>query len=230
MKNLYLYLLLAAGLLSTNAKAQIKLNHLGGGVSYWERSYSGDSENAFLTGYEYDRDFTVGAAMPYLTAELGLFENFGIDARVGVWSADFNEGARFGQGTTIEETIKQTIIPVSGGIVVRWGNMLRDRLDIVTGIGVNRYFIQNRVRRRAFGENPVSVNERFSGNNYGGYLRAGLELKITQQLAVGLEGRYNTGGYKQEYQPLNSDVPIKYDVSVQGTEYGVTFLYRFDYD
>lgn len=230
MKNLYIYLVLAFGFLSMNAEAQIKLNHLGGGVSNWERSYSGDSENAFLTGYEYDRDFTVGGAMPYLTAEVGFFPNFGADVRVGVWSADFNDGANFGQGLTIEETIDQTIIVVSGGIVFRWGNMLRDRLDIVTGLGINRYFIQNRVRRVVFGDAPSTTNERFSGNNYGSYLRAGLEFKITQQLAIGLEGRYNTGGYKQTYQPTGSDVPVKYQVSVQGTEYGVSFLYRFDYD
>lgn len=229
MKNIQLYLLLAFGLFSFTSQAQIKLQHIGAGVSYWDRSYSGDNEKAFLIGYEGQGDFSKGAVVPFVTAEIGLWKGLGADVRIGLWSGKFENGARFGDGLVIEEEIKQTIIPVSFGALYRWEQLLNENVDAYLGAGVNRYFLQNKVGRTVYGEGASQTSDSFSGNSYGGYFKGGIEYAITDRLAFGLEGRYNLGSYNQLYQS-ESDEPVQdYEISLKGIEVGVSLLYRFNW-
>lgn len=229
MKTIHIYLFLALGLFSFTSQAQVKLQHIGAGVSYWDRTYSGDNERAFLIGYEGEGGFSKGAAVPYVTAEIGVWKNLGADVRIGLWSGKFENGARFGDGLVIEEEIKQTIIPVSLGALYRWEQLVNPRVDAYVGAGVNRYFLQNKVERTVYGDNASSTSDSFSGNSYGGYIKGGFEYAITQRFAFGIEGRYNLGSYNQLYQPTEDDTVQEYEISLQGLEVGLSLLYRFNW-
>ncbi|UJH89861.1 porin family protein [Antarcticibacterium sp. 1MA-6-2] len=230
MKKYTAVILLALGFISYNGQSQIKLNNLGLGVSYWERSYSGVDERAFLANYEGEGDFKQGAAMPFVSAELNLWKSIALDGRVGVWSADYESVQSFGNGLTIAEKMEQTIIPVSVGLVYRGSDLIATNFDFFAGVGINRYFIQNKVSREVSGGTGSISPETFSGNNYGVNFKAGLEYYFSDKLGVALEGRYNTGTYNQNYR-ANQDGPIvNNEVSIQGPEVGLSLKYRFGYE
>ncbi|MDT0647454.1 outer membrane beta-barrel protein [Zunongwangia sp. F260] len=220
------FLLLAFGLFTYGAQAQIKLNNVGVGVSYWNRSYSDANEKYVLISSEADEDFTKGGAMPFISAELNLYRNFSLDGRVGLWTGDFTSEGQFGD-LTISESIDQTLIPLSLGLTYNFNELLRDDFNFLVGVGVNRYFVQNKVSRTIEGGAGSEAAETFSGNNYGAYLKTGLEYMFSDSFGLLLEGRYNTGFYTQSFRTsLDAELQSE-QISVRGFEIGLSLRYAF---
>jgi hypothetical protein len=208
--------------------AQIALDHVGVGVSYWNRTYSGADERSFLPNYPGDGDFSRGGVMPFVSAGLFLFEGLGVEGRIGIWSGSFNGEQVLSGGLRIHESIKQTIIPLSAGVYYSHYNMIPDQVNVFGGVGVNRYFIQNRAERNvSSGEGNVS-SRAFNGNDYGFYVKLGGEYLLNDFLSLSLEGRYNTGSYNKTYTPELGAPSVTRNVSVQGLEIGLSLRYLFD--
>lgn len=210
-----------------SSHAQVKLNNIGAGISYWERSYDGVDERAFLRGYDSSKGFDQGGFMPHIGAELGILGGLGIDGRVGIWSGKYENETRFGNGLVIAEEIKQTIIPVSLGLVYRFDALLGEQWNMFAGAGLNRYFVQNKVSRTVTGGEGANSAETFSGNDYGANVKAGVEFMLTEALGLSLEGRVNTGSYDQKFQAAEDGPVQNYEVSLKGIEVGLSLKYRF---
>ncbi|UZH54636.1 porin family protein [Salinimicrobium tongyeongense] len=219
--------ILCLGLFSFTTQAQIKLNNISVGASYWHRTYSEQNEKFFLISYEQDDDFTKGNVMPHLGAEINLYQNLALDARVGYWTADFESEGVFGE-LRLDEKIEQTIIPVSAGLVYRFPNLVQEDLNLYLGAGVNRYFIQNKVSREITGGAGTNEEDTFSGNSYGVNAKAGIEYYFTSALGLVLEARYNAGYYNQSFQAVTTEEPVNEKVSVRGLEAGISLRYRFN--
>ena len=220
------FLFFALTLTAFSSRAQVKLNNVGVGVSYWERSYANASERAFFTGYEAEEKFTKGGILPTLSAELNLYRGLALDGRVGLWNGKFENQAQFGD-LVVDEKIEQTIIPLSLGLVYNFDGLIREDLNFFTGVGLNRYFIQNKVERVITGGTGVGAAENFSGNNYGAYAKAGVEWLFSDSFGLALDARYNNGYYNQNFQPETDAGTVKEKVSVRGFELGLSLRYRF---
>ena len=221
-----IFIIFCIGLFSFSAQAQIKLNNISAGASYWHRTYSEQNEKFFLISYDPNEDFTKGGIMPHVGAELNLFQNLALDARVGYWTGDFEAEGVFGE-LRLDEKIEQTIIPVSAGLLYRFPNLVKEDLNLYFGAGVNRYFIQNKVSRVITGGAGTSEEDTFSGNSYGVNAKAGLEYYFTDALGLALEARYNAGYYNQSFQAVTTEEPVREKVSVRGIEAGLSLRYRF---
>ena len=208
------------------SQAQIKLNHVAAGVSYWERTYEDASEEAFFTGYRPEDNFKKGGIVPHLGAELNLYEGLALDARVGFWNATFENRAQFGD-LIIDEKIEQTIIPVAAGLVYNFDGVFREDFNLFAGVGMQRYFIENKVERDITGGAGVGADATFSGNNYGAYAKAGVEYVFARNFAAALDLRYNSGYYNQAFQPAQDSAMMEEKVSVRGLEGGLSLRYRF---
>jgi opacity protein-like surface antigen len=226
-KHIFIATVALTGLVSLTSRAQVKLNTIGVGVSYWERSYDGVDERSFLGNYDGNKGFDQGGFMPHLSAELGIFGGLGIDGRVGVWTGKFESETRFTGGRVIAEEIKQTIIPVSLGLVYRFDNLFEESWNIFAGAGLNRYFIQNKVSRTVTGGEVANTSDSFSGNDYGANIKAGVEYMFSETLGLALEGRYNTGSYEQTFQAAGDGPVQNYEVALKGIEASFSLRYRF---
>ncbi|MCY2687785.1 outer membrane beta-barrel protein [Salinimicrobium sp. TH3] len=224
--NKNILLVICLGFFSFSSIAQVKLNNISAGASYWHRTYSEQNEKFFLISYDANEDFTQGGVMPHLGAELNLFQNLALDARVGYWTADYEAQGKFGE-LRLDEKIEQTIIPVSAGLVYRFPNLVREDLNLFVGAGMNRYFIQNKVSRTITGGTGTNEEDTFSGNSYGVNAKAGLEYYFTDALGLALETRYNAGYYNQTFQAVTTEEPVRERVSVRGLEVGLSLRYRF---
>ncbi|GAB2767880.1 outer membrane beta-barrel protein [Salinimicrobium soli] len=225
MKKITAILFFATGLFAFSAQAQIKLNHLEAGISYWNRSYSDLDERAFLMNYEEDSDFTKGGVIPHIGAEVNLYKGLALDGRVGFWTGDFSQKVTFGGGLVISESIDQTIIPVSLGLVYNFDGVFNEAINLFAGAGLNRYFIQNKVERTS--TEGGNSSDSFNGNNYGANFKAGAEYLLNSNFGLALEAGYNTGSYNQNYQADTDSQKESYEVSVQGLEVGLSLRYRF---
>jgi opacity protein-like surface antigen len=225
MKKITATLFFAIGLFAFNTQAQIKLNHVEAGLSYWNRSYSDLDERAFLINYEEESNYTKGGLMPHLGAQINLYKGLALDGRVGIWTGEFSKDATFGDDLLISEKIDQTIIPVSLGLVYNFDGAFREDLNLFTGAGLNRYFVQNKVERTSTGGENSSKN--FNGNNYGVHFKAGLEYLLTSHLGLALEARYNAGYYNLNFQESTDAAYRLEKVSLRGLEAGLSLRYRF---
>ncbi|NJY64072.1 porin family protein [Salinimicrobium sp. CDJ15-81-2] len=223
-KNIFIIFWLA--LFSFTAQAQIKLNNISAGASYWHRTYEEHNERFFLISYEADEDFTKGGVMPHLGAELNLYQNLALDVRVGYWTGDFKAQGVFGD-LRLDEKIEQTIIPVSAGLLYRFPDLIREDVNFFLGAGMNRYFVQNKVSRTITGGAGTNEEDTFSGNSYGVNVKAGVEYYFTDALGLALEARYNEGYYNQTFQAVTTQAPVREQVSVRGIEAGLSLRYRF---
>nr|MBI1230572.1 outer membrane beta-barrel protein [Cytophagales bacterium] len=230
MKNIHKLFVLTLGALLVMvipSVAQVSLDHVGIGVSYWNRSYSGADERSFLVNYPGDGGFSQGAAIPQVSAGLLLFDGFGIDGRIGIWSATFSEELDLTGGLRISESIKQTVIPLTTGVYYSISNVVPDKMNVLVGAGVNRYFIQNTSERTvSAGEGSVAART-FNGNDYGAYGKLGIEYLLGDVVSVVLDGRYNTGSYDKTYIPEFAATPVTRNVSMMGLEIGLSLRYKF---
>lgn len=227
MKKYTVLFIFALCLTGFSTQAQIKLNHISGGLAYWNRSYSDADERAFLPNYTEDDGFTKSGIMPFVGAELNLIGSLALEGRVGIWSGTFDGTSVYGNGLTISEEMKQTIIPVSLGLSLQ-PNWFGGNISPFFGVGLNRYFIQNKISRNVTGGTGEDFSETFSGNSYGAYYKAGLELMLSDHLGVALHGRYNTGSYDQVFVPEEGTSAQTYEVSLKGLEVGLSLRYKFD--
>lgn len=225
MKNYLAILFFTLGFYGVS-QAQIKLNHVAVGVSYWERSYDDATEKAFFTGYRPEDGFTKGGVMPHLGAELNLYAGLALDARVGFWNGKFENRSQFGD-LIIDEKVKQTLIPLSAGLVYNFDGLLREDFSFFAGAGINRYFIENKVERVITGGQGVGADATFSGNNYGAYAKAGVAYTFARNFSAALEARYNSGYYNQSFQPAQGEAKMAEQVSVRGIEGGLSLRYHF---
>lgn len=218
-----IFLTIAAG----SAFAQIQINHFGAGLSYWHRMYSGIDERGFLVNYQEAPGYSSAALMPTLSAEVNLIQGLALDGRIGLWSSTFIGEGISEDGANIQEELDQRIIPVAFGIVYTFRHIVPDIFNAYVGGGGNRYYIQNTMERtilNAAGSVPPQV---FTGNNFGAYVKAGIEYMIAPNLGVALEGRYNTGSYNQVHIPEPEASPEPIRVSLQGVEAGLSLRYTF---
>ncbi|UCS93973.1 porin family protein [Echinicola marina] len=230
MKNIKLKFLSAFALMllvMTVAEAQVKFNSIQAGMSLWQRSYAGADERALLRNYPGEGDFTIGKVMPTLGAEIGLSDHFAVDGRIGLWNGKFIGEDNLVSGLVIREEIEQTVIPLSLGLNYYYNDLVMDKLNAFAGVGVNRYFIQNKVNRYVSEGDGTVLPEKYSGNNYGIHFKLGVEYLLDAKLGIGLEGRYNTGAYSQSYTPEVGGAGIKQDISLRGMEIGLTLRYKF---
>lgn len=207
--------------------AQVAFDHVGLGVSYWNRSYSGADERSFLPSYPGDGDFSKGGVMPFLSAGVSLYEGLGVDGRIGIWTGSFSGEQVLSGGLRINESIKQTVIPLTLGVYYSYNDLVPDQVNLFAGAGVNRYFIQNRAER-SVSEGEGNIPSRtFNGNDYGFYFKLGGEYMLNETFSLALEGRYNTGSYDKTYTPEFGAPSVTRNVSLQGLEIGVSVRYKF---
>ena len=207
--------------------AQVAFDHVGLGVSYWNRTYSGADERSFLPRYPGDGDFSKGGVMPFISAGLYLFEGLGVDGRIGIWSGTFSGEQVLTGGLRINESIKQLVIPLTAGVYYSYEDVVPDYLNLFAGAGVNRYFIQNKAERAVSGGEGDVPSRTFNGNDYGFYGKLGAEYLLNEFLSVTLEGRYNTGSYDKTYIPEFGAPSVTRNVSLQGLEIGLSLRYKF---
>ncbi|WP_200980039.1 outer membrane beta-barrel protein [Echinicola sp. 20G] len=225
---LLLCMTMAFGALATfPAKAQIEFNHLGIGMSYWNRSYNGYDERAFLGNEENDGSFTKGSLMPTLSVELGLAGGLALDTRLALWMAKFEGQSQIDEGPILSLENKQLILPISLGLVYNFDDLVEDKLNASIGAGANRYYIKNKVERVASeGDDSIETNT-FEGGSFGLHFKAGLEYVLSSTLGLALEGRYNMGSYNQLYASEVGQAPQDYKVDVKGIELGIYLTYNF---
>jgi hypothetical protein len=207
--------------------AQVSFDHLGLGVSYWNRTYSGADERSFLVDYPGDGDFSQGGIMPTLSAGILLYEGFGVDGRIGIWSATFSGEDVFTDGFRIKESIKQTVVPLTLGVFYSYKDVVPDKIHVFAGAGVNRYFIQNTAERSVSDGEGNVPSRTFNGNDYGFYGKLGAEYMLSGSISAALDARYNTGSYDKRYTPEFGAPAVSRNVSLKGLEVGLSFRYRF---
>lgn len=207
--------------------AQVALDHVGLGVSYWNRTYSGADERSFLPNYPGDVDFSKGGVMPFLSAGLYLYEGLGVDGRIGIWSGSFNGEQVLSGGLRINESIKQTVIPLTLGLYYSFNDIVPDQVHVFAGAGVNRYFIQNTAERSVTGGEGNVPSRSFNGNDYGYYVKIGAEYMLAEQFSIALDGRYNQGSYDKRYTPEFAAPSVTRNISMKGLEIGVSVRYKF---
>jgi len=205
--------------------AQIAFDHVGLGVSYWNRTYAGPDERSFLPNYPGEGDFTQGGVMPYLSAGVSLVNGLGVDGRIGFWSATFTGEQVLSGGLRINESISQSVIPLTLGLYYSYNEVV-EKLNVFAGAGVNRYFVQNKVERSVTGGEGNVPSRAFNGNDYGFYFKAGAEYALNESFAVVLDGRYNMGSYDKTYTPEFGAASVTRNISLQGVEIGLGVRYK----
>jgi opacity protein-like surface antigen len=229
--NIYKSVILLVGfsLYSSALFAQVELSKFGLSISNWNRTYGDfDERFFFLIPPAEQGGYTAGGLMPSLFAEVNLYKGLAIEGRVGTWSRTFTDISSFQNNLNIEESIKQRIIPLS--LTLLYNYTITEKLNAFAGLGVNRYFLQHTVERIVTnGEGSIAPIE-FTGNNYGMNFKVGLEYYFTDNLGVGVEGRYNTGSYNKSYTPEFDGGSVSRNIDLKGVELGVSLRYRLSRD
>lgn len=165
--------------------------------------------------------------MPFLSAGIMVYEGFGVDGRIGFWSATFSGEDVFTSGLQIKESIKQTVVPLTLGVYYSYKDVVPEKINIFAGAGINRYFIQNTSQRSVSeGEGDVP-SLTFNGNDYGFYGKFGAEYMLSGNISAVLDARYNTGRYDKKYIPEFGGTSVTRNISLMGLEVGLSFCYKF---
>lgn len=209
--------------------AQIEMNQVSLGLSYWQRTYSGVDERAFLFNYPGGGNFQYGGLLPSISAEVGIYKGFAVDGRLGYWRGNFESHGIVGENFRIAERIDQIIIPVYGGVVYNLRDIIPKFLNGYVGAGVSRYFLDSRFTRKVEDGIGDLVEEPFRGNNYGGNLKVGLEYLFPEFISIALETRYHLASYKQSWQSGGTDAPVPQKIDLKGLEIGLFIRYNFSY-
>ena len=210
--------------------AQIELNNLSAGVSVWNRTYSGMDEGAFLIGYQPDAGYVNGSLMPFISAELGIWQGIGVDARIGYWRKVRESYGVLSGDFRIAEQLDQRIMPLYVGLVYNFPDIVPKYLKGFAGGGVSRYFIDNRFSRKV--ENGIGdiEAEPFRGNNYGLNGRVGLEYLFPEFVSLVIEARYHHGFYNQTTVLSESAAtPSSQRIDLTGLELGIAVRYTISY-
>ncbi|AWW32593.1 hypothetical protein DN752_21930 [Echinicola strongylocentroti] len=210
--------------ISSPSFAQIEFNNLGIGVSYWLRSYSGMDERGFLPDYPGEGGFSKGAIMPSISGELTLTEKFALDGRVGFWRGQFSGETQFSDGRVLSGKNRQTIVPVSLGLMYVKDDIDYGNVRIFGGIGANQYLIHNDVEMFYGGGEGATYGQPQTAIRYGYYAKLGMEYFLTYYISVGFDFRYNGGKYYQ--QGVNTEEV--YQVDIKGPEAGFSLHIHFD--
>lgn len=230
-KYTFLFALLVLIGSAESAIGQIRLKSIYGGFGVFTRSYEGNDETRMFSVFDIEGVPSIaplGTAtqlLPSVGLELGLAEWLSLDGRIGFINKKFT-ASQVLTGLTIEETISQRILPVSVGVKWLSNELLESRMSYFFGAGVNRYFIQNEVQRIVVGGQGSVRPSTYAGNNYGGYLQAGLDYLFDSNLSIGFDGRYHMGSYVQNYRDTEN-VPRRLKVPVRGFEFGISLKYNF---
>lgn len=209
--------------------AQIEMNQVSLGLSYWQRTYSGVDERAFLFNYPGSGNFQHGGLLPSISAEVGIYKGFAVEGRVGYWRGNFESHGMAGENFRISERIDQVIIPAYGGMVYNFRNMIPKYLNGYVGAGISRYFLDSRFTRKVEDGIGDLVEVPFRGNNYGGNVKVGLEYLFPKFISIALEGRYHLASYKQSWQAGKTGTPVLQKIDLKGLETGLFIRYSFSY-
>jgi len=229
------FLALAGGLLgvSTVSQAQVNLNSISVGASYWKPSLDYWSQRSPLTAYNGGQGATLGGqVMPHAALEVGLVKGLSLGARAGYWRSSAAGNLSTG-GVNRSEKLTLAIIPVSLDLTYRFNSArtagktdatnqsAKPKTPFVVpyiGVGLSRYFINNTFSRTV-ASGSGSVNESQSGNNYGVQVFVGAERKLVKKLYLALDVRYHLGSYNQLVQTESTSTAEK--VSLNGLEAGL---------
>lgn len=209
--------------------AQIEFNQVSLGLSYWQRTYSGVDERAFLFNYPGPGNFEYGGLLPSVSAEVGMYKGFAIDGRVGYWRGNFESHGVLGGDFRIAERIDQIIIPLYGGVVYNFRDLIPKYLNGYVGAGISRYFLDSRFTRKVEDGVGDLVEEPFRGNNYGGNLKLGLEYLFPEFISIALEVRYHAASYRQSSQDEGTNSTVIRKIDLRGLESGFFIRYNFSY-
>ena len=209
--------------------AQIKMNQVSIGLSYWQRAYSGVDERALLFNYPGAGNFRYGGLIPSVSAEVGIYKGIAVDGRVGYWRGNFESHGILADNFRIAERIDQIIVPVYGGIVYNFRDLIPKYLNGYVGAGISRYFLDSRFTRKVEDGIGNVEEEPFRGNNYGGNFKAGLEYLFPEFVSIALEARYHLASYSQSSQGSGSTTPVLQTIDLRGLETGLFIRYNFSY-
>lgn len=210
---------------------QVRLKSIDVGFSAFTRMYDGNDETRMFSVFDIDGASSIESLRsvtqfaPSLGAELGLAPWLAVDARISFLNREFS-ASQVLTGVTIEESIAQRILPVSLGLKWIGGELAQDRVSYFFGAGLNRYFVQNRVQRIVIGGDGSVRPATYTGNNYGAYVQGGLDYLFESNLSIGIDGRYHTGNYVQNYTNTEGQ-RSRLKVPIQGFEFGLVLKYNF---
>lgn len=227
-------LLLAVAFVVIGVKSslgQIRVKSIHAGLSSFTRAYDGNDETRMFSVFDIEGASSieplasVTQLLPTLGAEVGLADWLSIDARIGFLNNEFTSSQAL-TAITIEESLTQRIVPVSIGVKWISGDLFENRIAYFAGAGVNRYFVQNRVQRIVIGGDGSVRPATYTGNNYGAYVQGGLDYLFDSKLSIGIDGRYHTGSYVQNYTNTEGQLS-RLKVPIQGFEFGLVLKYNF---
>ena len=204
--------------------AQLSIRKFSLGYSQWNRAYDGSDERVFFSSaYNPAVDFTQKSGMPTVSGELQLYKGLGLEGRLGLWKHTFENSFEFGDDQ-ISERISQRIIP--GTVNILYNAEITPRLNFYGGIGVTRYFLQEKVERKVTpGAGSIDPTT-FTGNNYGWNNQLGIEYWFSGNFGVAIEGRQHYGKYDKSYIPVTDGAPVTTTIDLRGLEVGVSLRYR----
>ncbi|WP_163381090.1 hypothetical protein [Cyclobacterium sp. SYSU L10401] len=210
--------------------AQVEINYLGLGVSYWHRSYTGADERAFLSNANLSDSFYQTALFPTLSGELNLYNGLALEGRVGALQTAFRLRQELGADRFLTEKVEQTILPLYGGLVYNFRDLIPKYLNAFVGLGISRYFIRNRFTRSLEGGDPEdNLSRDLNGNDYGLNGKLGAEYLFKRDFSLALELRYHYGRYRQQLTTAGESSGELLSFDLKGLEAGINFRYNFSY-
>lgn len=210
--------------------AQVEVNQVGLGISFWYRSYTGADERAFLSNVDLSDNFYQTALFPTLSGELNLYEGLALDGRVGVLRTAFRLRQELGADRFLTEKVEQTIMPLYGGLVYNVRDLIPKYLNAFVGVGVSRYFIRNRFTRSLEGGDLANnLSRDLNGNEYGLNGKLGIEYLFKRDFSLALEFRYHHGRYRQQLPAAGDSSGESLRFDLKGLEAGLNFRYNFSY-
>ena len=210
--------------------AQVEINHVGLGVSYWYRSYSGADERAFLSNVNLSDNFYQTAIFPTLSGELNLYDGLALDGRMGALRTAFRLRQELGANRYLTEQVEQFILPFYTGLVYNFRGLVPKYLNAFAGLGVSRYFIRNRFSRSLEGgaaDENLSLD--LNGNDYGLNGKLGVEYLFKKDFSLAMELRYHHGRYRQQLPVAAEGNSELLSFDLKGLEAGFSFRYNFSY-
>ncbi|WP_209331709.1 hypothetical protein [Lunatimonas salinarum] len=210
--------------------AQIELNNVSVGTGLWNRTYAGVDERSFLIGYEQASTYVNRSLIPFISAELNVWQGFAIDARIGYWRKVLESHGLLEGDFRIAEQLDQRIVPLYAGVVYNFPDIIPKYLKGFAGGGISRYFIDNRFSRKVEDGLGDIEAEPFRGNNYGVNGKVGIEYLFPEFVSLVFEARYHRGFYHQT-TVLSGDLvsPATQRVDLAGLELGLAVRYTISY-
>lgn len=247
-----IFILIVVQLISlSQLKAQIVFDQAGLGVSYWIRTYSTPDEHILLANPIAGNGENNPVIVPHLMGRLRLGKYFGLKGKIGFAQDSYTSTQVLGNRIR-NEKIAQSIIPT--GLMLDFSLPLKSgkksskaeeekddssktdkseilssdsKLNLVGGIGINRYFIQHTFYREVIGGDGSISGAKFSGNDFGLGAMIGVGYQLAPRVILTVFSQYNTGTYLHR---LYSEESIgSYEtktISIEGVEFGFSLGYK----